>query len=92
MIRRRLQSTQEREIADLSAIVPMERKAMMRAVGVGASVLPATQRRHEVALGSIGLGDDGGEAAIGKQGVGRPTHTNWITGRGIRKRPPLRCP
>jgi hypothetical protein len=30
MIRRRLQSTQERETADLSAIVPMERKAMMR--------------------------------------------------------------
>jgi hypothetical protein len=43
-------------------------------------------------LGSIGLGDDGGEAAIGKQGVGRPTHTNWIAGRGIRKRPPLQCP
>jgi hypothetical protein len=43
-------------------------------------------------LGSIGLGDDGGEAAIGKQGVGRPTHMNWIAGRGIRKRPPLRCP
>jgi hypothetical protein len=30
MFRRRLQSTQERETADLSAIVPMERKAMMR--------------------------------------------------------------
>ncbi len=30
MIRGRLQSTQETEIADLSAVVPMERKAMMR--------------------------------------------------------------
>ena len=61
------------------------------AVGVGAAVLPPAEGGgEELPLGAVGLGDDGGEAAVGEERVGRAANTDGIVVAGlVGERPPL---
>lgn len=61
------------------------------AVGVGAAVLPPAEGGgEELPLGAVGLGDDGGEAAVGEERVGRAADTDGVVVAGlVGERPPL---
>lgn len=53
-------------------------------VGVRAAVLPAAEGGgEELAGGTVGLGDDGGEATVGEEGVGGATDTDGIVVVGL---------
>jgi hypothetical protein len=53
-------------------------------VGVGAAVLPPAEGgREEVALRAVGLGDDGGEPAVGEERVGGPADTDGVVVVGL---------
>ena len=56
------------------------------AIRVGAAVLPATEGGGEelaATSAAVGLGDDGGEAAVGEEGVGGPADTIGIVVTGL---------
>lgn len=61
------------------------------AVGVGAAVLPSAEGGgEEVALGAVGLRDDGGEAAVGEKRVGGPADADGVVVAGlVGEGPPL---
>jgi len=53
-------------------------------VGVGAAVLPPAEGGgEELALRAVGLGDDGGEAAIGEERVGGAADTDGVVVVGL---------
>jgi hypothetical protein len=58
-------------------------------IRIGPPVLPPPQRRHEVALRAVGLGDDGRQPAVCEQRIRRPAHTHRVAGSGIGERSPL---